>query len=137
MIARDIGMTHSNRRDFLIQLGELLCTAERHKQASASQPLQLAQQASTSRGIAAAFCRYFQKNKTRSQCSSVCTTYLCCVGHVPNCCANLFFHCKAKIWCLGCNRALKFCFVIIRAANSIEFYASSSSTYFSKSEFKF
>ena len=34
VIARDIGITHSNRRDFLIQLGELLCTAERHKQAA-------------------------------------------------------------------------------------------------------
>ena len=98
MIARDIGMTHSNRRDFVIQLGELLCIAERHKQAAASQPLQFAQQASTSREVIAALPagkittgRYCQKNITRSQCSSVCTTYLCCVGHVPICCGNLFF----------------------------------------------
>ena len=104
MIARGIGMTHSNRRDFLIQLEELLCTTERRKQAAARQPLQFAQQAYTSRGAADALpagkittCRYCQKNETRSQCSSVCTTYVCCVGHVPNCCANLFFHCKAKI----------------------------------------
>ena len=120
MIARDIGMTRSNRRDFLIQLGEMLCTAEQHKQAAASQPLQFAQHTSTTKEVAAALlagkiitCRYCQKNKTRSQCSSVCKTYVCCVGHVPNCCANLFFYCKTKISCLECNRSLKFCFVLM------------------------
>ena len=83
-IARDIGMTRSNRRHFLIQLGEIFCTAGRHKRAAASQPLQFAQQASTRKGIAAAAlpagkrtaCGYCQKNKTRSQCSN-CTTHVC------------------------------------------------------------
>ena len=54
VIARDVGMTHSNRRDFLIPLGELLRIAERHKQAAASQPSQFAQKASTSRGAVTA-----------------------------------------------------------------------------------
>ena len=97
-------MTHSDRRDFLIQLGELLCTAEQHKLAAASQPLQFAQQASRSREVVAPLpagklntCRYCQKNKTRSQCSSVYTTYVCFVGHVPNCCANIFFFFIARL----------------------------------------
>ena len=59
------------------------------------------------------------------------------VAHAPESCST----CPEKLWHMPSEGVLEYCVrtrvLLDRAANSIEFYSSSSSTYFSKSEFKF
>lgn len=80
IIAHDLGMVAGNRRNFLIQLGEILCAAERQRRASIYPPLSLtrleqAQNPDLTENRRTS-CRLCHKNKTRIYCYN-CKKYVC------------------------------------------------------------
>ena len=94
VIAKDIGMMQSNKRSFLISLGEQLCDKKRQRRLVSSKRMQLAQEPTSSRVEATltdrkrTTCKLCQKNKTRQQCCK-CTKYVCgsCAKLVCRACA--------------------------------------------------
>ena len=95
VIAKNIGMTHGSRRDFLFHLGELLCATERQRRAASRQPIQSLLHYNRSKAAAMPdgkriTCRLFQKRKTRNQCCN-CRTYVCgsCAKSVCQSCLPL------------------------------------------------
>ena len=94
VIATEIVMMQSNRRSFLISLGEQLCDKEWQRRLVSSKRMQFAQEPASSRVEAIladrkrTTCKLRQKNKTRQQCCN-CKKYVCsfCAKLVRKACA--------------------------------------------------